>query len=266
MPRKKTLWFRFYVEAIHDRKLRRQPPATRWLWVVLLALARKSPVPGTLLLAIDGGEDDPIEIDDLVDEAALSKREVRAGMAEFERLGMLERNGDGAWVVAKWGERQFESDDATQRTRKHRSKQRSEEQGRNVPTSPDGTAEGTAPSRALATEAETEAEEPPSASGAREGLPAAIVEACRMDYPAPNTSAHSQLLAASSDIGRQGALPHEVPARARVYRARWPDATLTPHALAKHWPSLVPDKPNVPTTEDPEQARRRFESLTGGAA
>ncbi|MCL6443142.1 MAG: hypothetical protein K6T83_06760 [Alicyclobacillus sp.] len=35
-------WFRFYTEAISDTKIRRLPPAQRWLWVVMLSLARKS--------------------------------------------------------------------------------------------------------------------------------------------------------------------------------------------------------------------------------
>ena len=103
------------------------------------------------------------------------------------------------------------------------------------------------------------------ASGARESLAAAISTACHMEHPAKGTKPHQQLMAAVSDLHAQGALPHEVPARAREYRRRWPDATLTPHAMAKHWPQLAPEPPKVPRTDDPAEARRRFEALTGGA-
>lgn len=149
MPRKRTLWFRFYVEAIHDRKLRRQNPAVRWLWVVVLAIARKSPIPGFLLLADEGTGPEPITVADLADEAALKSADVRKGLDAFVRLGMLcEDEAIGALRVVKWQERQFESDDTTKRTRKHRSQEQPNEQGGNVPTS----AEGTSFSHARATE------------------------------------------------------------------------------------------------------------------
>lgn len=172
MPRKKTLWFRFYVEAIHDRKLRRQPPAARWLWVVILAAARRSPVPGVLLIADDGDKPDPITIDDLVDDAALKPVEVRRAIRTFLELGMLSTDEDlDAWYVTRWWDRQFESDDVTARTAKHRSRERSDEQDRNVPTSSEGTspshARASRASHALATEAEAEEvpPQPPPAGG-----------------------------------------------------------------------------------------------------
>jgi hypothetical protein len=43
-------WFKFYVEAIDDQKLWCRPPAERWLWTVLMAMARRSPEPGVLLI------------------------------------------------------------------------------------------------------------------------------------------------------------------------------------------------------------------------
>lgn len=154
MPRPKRPWFRFYVEAIHDRKLRRLVPAHRWLWVVVLAMARQSPDPGVLLMtSADGGE--PLTEHDLIDAAALKPAEVRKGMREFERLGMVV-NAGGVWSVSKWSERQPESDDVTKRTAKHRSK----EPDGNVPTTPIGTG----PSRVVAKEAEVETEQPPSPS------------------------------------------------------------------------------------------------------
>lgn len=80
------------------------------------------------------------------------------------------------------------------------------------------------------------------ASGAREALASAVVAACRMDSPAAGTSPHSRLMAAVADLALQGARPHDVPTRAHAYRSAFPTATLTPHALAKHWPQLVPTR------------------------
>lgn len=132
MPRPKRPWFRFYVEATRDRKLRCRPPAERWLWVSVLAVARESYVPGTLLI---GGR--IADNDDLADEAALKVREVAKGVAYFlsEEAAMLTRNAQGALVVVNWNARQFDSDDVAARTAKSRSKHK----GRNVPTSSVGT-------------------------------------------------------------------------------------------------------------------------------
>lgn len=123
MPRPQRPWFRFYVEAIHDRKLRRLPPAQRWLWIVVLAMARQSPVPGYLLLTCDGNGLEAVDENDLADAAAIKVSEVRAGMAAFRKMGMLTLDETlKCDAVTKWGERQFESDEVAARTRKHRSK------------------------------------------------------------------------------------------------------------------------------------------------
>lgn len=111
-------WFRFYVEALHDRKLRTRPPAQRWLWVTLMGMARSSPEPGTILVA----ENVPADVVVIADEAALTVKETEAGLEYYASLGMIHRDDRGAWVVASFLERQFESDTSTERTQLHRSK------------------------------------------------------------------------------------------------------------------------------------------------
>lgn len=103
-PPKKP-WFRFYVEAIWDRKIRRQHVATRWVFVTALACARSSPVPGTLLLE----EGAPMTLDDLTDAAALPRRQVKSGIEALIDIGIV-RKDDDTWVISKWNGRQFESD------------------------------------------------------------------------------------------------------------------------------------------------------------
>lgn len=153
MPRPPRPWFRLYVEALHDPKLRRMPASHRWVWVAVLAAARASCVPGVLMVS----EMQPMDEHDLADIAAVPMREVRKALGAMEAAGMVARADDGTLSVPKWRDRQFESDDTTERTRKHRSN----EHRRNVPTTAVGTFPPHAGARdALATESETETEPP----------------------------------------------------------------------------------------------------------
>lgn len=179
MPRPVRPWFRVYTEVLHDRKLRRLKPEHRWLFIACLAIARQSPQPGTLLV----GDGDPVDERDIADMAAMDLRVVKAGMRALISAGVLERGsgedpddksrGSSSEVVEKfftvpaWKERQYESDNITTRTRKHRStrgnaesdgvKERSNGTGRNVPTSFVGTPPDTE------TDTETENTPPPPA-------------------------------------------------------------------------------------------------------
>jgi hypothetical protein len=114
----KRPWFRFYVEALTDPKLRRLSAEERWLWVVVLGLARQSPVPGWLLVT----ESIPMEPDDMSEMAGVTAAKVGKGLAKMVDLGLLIHDRSGAYRVTKWDERQFESDDVAKRTAKHRSK------------------------------------------------------------------------------------------------------------------------------------------------
>lgn len=141
-PPKKP-WFRFYVEAVYDRKLRRLTPGQRWLWVAILAAARQSCIPGYLLVS----EREPMDEHDLADVAGMTPREVAKALPLMEQVGMIERDAHlGCWAVTNWADRQFESDETTKRTRKHRAKTKgddpdpppngtSKEQRWNVPSS-----------------------------------------------------------------------------------------------------------------------------------
>lgn len=114
MPRPARPWFRFYVEAVYDRKLRRLSPEHRWLFVACLAIARQSQEPGRLMIGADQAH-----ASDLADVAALPSRTVVAGMDALCEAGVVALDGEG-WFLPRWSERQFESDDVTKRTAKHR--------------------------------------------------------------------------------------------------------------------------------------------------
>lgn len=117
MAPKPKPWLRLYTEVTRDRKLRREKPETRWLWIAVLCLARSSPQPGRLMLS-DGS---PVDVEDLADEAAITLAAARRGVARFRSTGMLTLDErDGVLCVTQWGERQFASDRATDRSRRHR--------------------------------------------------------------------------------------------------------------------------------------------------
>jgi hypothetical protein len=123
----KRPWFRMYCEVFTDPDVRAVPPALRWAWAALLGLARSSPVAGVLL--DKAGE--PISEAVIADYAAVKPSEAKAAIKRFTAYGWLERNADGALVLTKWDRRQFETDDVTKRTARHRR--------RNVPNNADGT-------------------------------------------------------------------------------------------------------------------------------
>lgn len=114
MPRKRMPWFRFYVEAPTDRKIRRLKPEHRWVWVCVLCAARTSPTTGELWVA--PGE--PMHIDDLADLASVPVKTAAAAIAHMADLGLI--NGDTPWTVPAWADRQFESDSSTERVRASR--------------------------------------------------------------------------------------------------------------------------------------------------
>lgn len=113
-------WLRLYTEIRHDRKLRRLSPARRWLWITLLSIAKESPCPGWLLYS----EGVPVNFDDLADEAAVDREEVEAGLKDFTEQRMVEKV-DGVWRLLNWDKRQFTSDSARERVKKHREKKKS---------------------------------------------------------------------------------------------------------------------------------------------
>ena len=110
-------WFRFYVEAVKDRKIRRLKPETRWLFVACLAAARESPVPGWLLVT----EGEPMDWEDLADVACLTQKQVEAGTDALTDSGILAFDEDRrAWYLPNWDKRQFESDETADRAAKSR--------------------------------------------------------------------------------------------------------------------------------------------------
>jgi hypothetical protein len=113
----KRPWFRLYVEVVHDKKLRRQKPETRWLFIACLAAARESSTPGRLMVS----DSVPMDWDDLADFAGLTRKQVEAGTDSLMDVGVLGYDEqENAWFVPAWAERQYESDLSTPRVESRR--------------------------------------------------------------------------------------------------------------------------------------------------
>ena len=115
-------WFRFYTETINDRKLRRLNPAQRWLWVTVLSIARSSPEPGKLLLSMGV----PVTIEDLIDAAAITKKDVQSGLKSFVEQKMLHLDNE-IYVITNWNQRQFVSDTSNERVKRYRERQKNDD-------------------------------------------------------------------------------------------------------------------------------------------
>lgn len=148
-------WLRLYVETIQDRKIRRLQPEHRWLWIVVLCLARQSPTPGRLMVA----EGQPCDLVDLADAAALTKAQVKAGVTHMLKLGLIAEDDKGCWSVPAWSSRQPESDVSTDRVRafRERSNPSTPRRSSNADETANGTFQGRS-SNGLGNAPETETE------------------------------------------------------------------------------------------------------------
>lgn len=149
-------WFRVYVEMVTDVKLLELPPGQRWVWIAVLAIARQSPISGYLMVSIRR----PMTEKTIANLMHVPLRDVKRALESFEANDMIHRDDDiGAWCVSNWSTRQFESDDVTERSRKHRTLQRSNAVASNVADPFDATCSES--------ESDTETESSSSSSDSR---------------------------------------------------------------------------------------------------
>jgi len=112
-------WLKLWTETLHDRKITKAPPVTRWAWIACLMLAAQGGNGGRLDLT----PGKPMDEDDIQHEAGISAAEWRAARDYFLEMGMLRRDADGAFVVCNFTKRQ-ESKDPTGAQRQARMRER----------------------------------------------------------------------------------------------------------------------------------------------
>ncbi len=85
--------------------------------------------------------------------------------------------------------------------------------------------------------------EPSGTVSRRDELFEAIAEACGINWRRLTKPARGELNAAVKELRAIDVTAADVGPAARAYRREWPNATLTPSALAKHAPRLLKDMP-----------------------
>jgi len=120
--------------------------------------------------------------------------------------------------------------------------------------------------RALEVEVETEVEvelntlATDSVDCGKESFTEAVMSVCKLAQTDLTESARGAIASAVKQLRDAGASPGEIEARAEIYRRLYPDATLTPSALVKHWPALT--RESIP----PTAWERALAELEAGAA
>ena len=84
------------------------------------------------------------------------------------------------------------------------------------------------------------ADKPPeSVTRKKDNLFEVIAEACGISLAGMTRTARGQLNKAVKELREVGATSDQVKHKAKAYRAQYPNATLTPTALIKHWSSFA---------------------------
>ena len=93
--------------------------------------------------------------------------------------------------------------------------------------------------RELSIAATPREEAKPKAPRPEDPLWNAMLAACGIDGKTITKTGRGQVNAALKELREIGATPADIDAKAKVYRKTWPDASLTPSALVKHWAALA---------------------------
>jgi hypothetical protein len=91
----------------------------------------------------------------------------------------------------------------------------------------------------------------------------AVYAACRIDPGVVTRSALGAYRRAISDLRAVDATPEQVKVRSKVYRSRWPSASLTPPALAKQWAACDPGTIKNPGQPETWKSDGMLEPNTG---
>lgn len=83
------------------------------------------------------------------------------------------------------------------------------------------------------------AEPPEKKPRKKDELFEAIAQACGIDIKQLTGTSRGQLNKATKELRDIGATPDQVAGKAQAWRSQYENASLTPTALVKHWPSLV---------------------------
>lgn len=107
-------WFRFYHDVMDNPKLMRLPAESFRFWVILLCLASRSAVRGSLP-----------DVEEIGFRTRTDLDQVRAHIDLFVARRLIEVTPSGGLIVSKWDEFQQKSDDSSPRKRRQRAGKKS---------------------------------------------------------------------------------------------------------------------------------------------
>lgn len=120
-------WFRFYSEALTDRKIKRVCQRTGvpkalvlGVWAVFLSLANESPERGKLMFS----EGMWLTEEEVLAETGLDIVTFNKIVREFHALNMI--SFTAGYEIVNWDNRQFDSDNSTARVRRYRARKRAQ--------------------------------------------------------------------------------------------------------------------------------------------
>lgn len=88
-----------------------------------------------------------------------------------------------------------------------------------------------------------------------------LLAVCGVDPTQVTSTARGRYNKAAKDLRDLGATPEAIAARGLVFRQRWPDASLTPSALASRWGECDPDRQHATVARrDPERDMLRAQA------
>lgn len=80
-----------------------------------------------------------------------------------------------------------------------------------------------------------------------------MLAVCGIDPAAITKSSRGAYNRAARDLRDLEATPQQIATRAFIFRRRWPEASLTPTALARRWPECDPDRQHATTPMLPDE-------------
>jgi hypothetical protein len=107
-------WFRFYSEFRCDPKLSLMTPHHQWAFIILLCLASDNSERGRI---------DNLTDEEIAYQIRMPVEDWQTLKAKFKVKGMIDWDETGI-KITHWARRQFESDNSTERVRKHREQKR----------------------------------------------------------------------------------------------------------------------------------------------
>jgi len=183
----------------------------------------------------------------------------RKAATELVAAGLWDETPDG-WFVHDYGEHQRTRDEVETQREQNRERARVSRQRRSERARTSQRDKGVSHSEVTKPESESETETelitiaPAPPARRTDSLWDSVMVACSIHSERIPDGARAAYNKALKELRTVGATPDEVAQRAKVYKVRWPDVSLTPTALARRWAECEPNVAHLPGRTAPKSA------------